>query len=325
MTPVLLVISGGALASVQDAGRRGYECYGVPRSGAMDTFALAAANMLVGNHAGAATIEITAAGAAFEALENVVVAVAGGDLGAQLDGGALPLWTSVLLASGALLHFTGRGGGGGARSYLAVAGGIDVPVLLGSRSTYLTGGWGGLSGRPLRAGDTLYAGPSGAVPESVAGRQWGRASRPAYVPQPVLRLVPGPHHELLGGLDRLFGEPLTVAGASNRIGYRLEGPTRPHSVALASFGVLPGALQIPPNGQPILLMADAQPTGGYPVAGIVAAADLPLAAQLLPGDTLSFRPVTVAEARAAWLEQHRALDAGPEDDPVRALLGWAGA
>jgi len=320
----LRVIAGGAPATVQDAGRRGYECFGVPRSGAMDPFALAAANLLVGNQAAAAAIEITAGGAAFEALDTLAVAVAGGELQPQLDGDDVPLWTALLLVPGARLLFAGRGTGPGGRCYLALAGGVDVPVLLGSRSTYLPGTWGGLHGRPLRAGDTLFAGAPSAEPHSLAGRQWG-AARPAYLLEPVLRFVPGPHSELLGGPAWLCAQRWTVGDAANRIGYRLDGPSRPHRVTLPSFGVLPGALQLPPDGRPILLMADAQPTGGYPVLGVVAAADLPLAAQLLPGDTLRFAQLSAAEAATALREQQHMLANGLEDDPVRRLLGWAGA
>ena len=323
MSRTLRVIAGGAPATVQDAGRRGYERFGVPRSGAMDPFALAAANMLVGNDEGAAAIEITAGGAAFEALGTIAVATTGGDLRPLLDDDEVALWTSLVMAPGTVLRFAGRAGGAGARAYLAVAGGVDVPVLLGSRATYLPGGWGGLFGRSLRVGDELNAGMSPIDPYSLAGRQWS-ASRPAYQIQPVLRLVPGPHDTLLGGLEWLTAAPFMVDQASNRIGYRLYGPSRPHRLTLPSFGVLPGALQLPPNGGPILLMADAQPTGGYPVLGVVASADLPLAAQLLPGDRVSFVIVSPAAAQAALAEQQHMLAGGLEDDPVRELLGWAG-
>lgn len=324
MSAALRVIAGGMPATVQDAGRRGYECLGVPRSGAMDRFALAAANTLVGNHPAAATIEVTAGGAAFEALRPLLVALAGGDLKPHVEGVPAEQWTALLLAPGAQLGFAGRGVAGGARAYLAVAGGVDVPLLLGSRSTYLPGAWGGLDGRPLRPGDRLNAGMSGAAPYTLAGRRWS-AQRPQYSSEPVLRLVPGPHSALLGGLDWLLDTPLTVDQASNRIGYRLAGAELVHNETLPSFGVLPGTLQLPPNGMPILLMADAQPTGGYPVLGVVAAADLPLAAQLLPGDSLRFALVSAPEARSALADQHNMLRHGLEDDPVRRLLDWAGA
>jgi allophanate hydrolase subunit 2 len=162
----------------------------------------------------------------------------------------------------------------------------------------------------------------------LAGQRWPEHARPAYRQQPELRLIPGPHTELFAdGAEALLAHPFQIARDSNRMGYRLDGAqlayTRP--VSLPSLGVFPGVVQVPPDGAPILLMADAQTTGGYPIAGVVIGADLPLAAQLLPGDRLSFTMTTVEEARDAWREQRGWAEMLLDEDEAEQLLAWAGA
>jgi biotin-dependent carboxylase-like uncharacterized protein len=329
VTAVLRVVAGGLLATVEDLGRPAARRYGVPGGGAMDAFALEAANRLAGNPPGAAALEITGSGAIFEALAPLLLAVAGADLGARLDGWPLAPWTTALARPGAQIEFQGRQGDWGARAYLTLAGGLAVPEILGSRGTCLAGGFGGFAGRPLRPDDMLEAGTARGDPVALAGRRWPAERRPAYRAEPVLRIVRGPHagRFAAGSLEALAGEPFRVSPTSNRMGYRLEGPllrtTAPPD--LPSLGVLPGAIQVPPDGGAILLMADAQTTGGYPIAGVVIRADLPLAAQLLPGDRLRFAIVEIEDAVAARRALRAWLDAGPQEDETHALLGWAGA
>lgn len=299
----LRVLSGGLLTTAQDQGRRGAQRWGVPGGGAMDQAALLAANLLLDNPPDAAALEITAGGAAFAVDQPTVLAVTGADLGVWLDDQRLPLWTAVFARSGATLRFTQRSGTWGARAYLAVAGGFDLPLVLHSRSTYLPGGFGGLAGRSLRMGDALPAGAWHGDFVRIAGRVWPQEARPGYTPEPILRVLPGPHSDLFdpSALEQLYVQRLRVGVSSNRIGYRLEGiQLRTKSGNLRSLGVVPGVIQVPPDGAPILLMADAQPTGGYPIAGVVIGPDLPLAAQLLPGDLARLRRTTQAEARTAW-------------------------
>jgi biotin-dependent carboxylase-like uncharacterized protein len=329
MTATLRVHSAGLLTTIQDLGRPGMQRYGVPISGAMDTFALAAANRLVGNSFDAAALEITSGGAIFELLAPTLLAVAGAHLRATLNDQPLPLWTAVLAPRGALLRFTARHGGWGARAYLALAGGIGAPVVLGSRSTYLPGSFGGMDGRPLRAGDQLGTGQSCADPQRLAGQRWPEHARPPYSATPTLRMIPGPHSDCFSAdaLDQPGVTPLRVSQTSNRMGYRLEGVTLRYTrpCSLPSLGVLPGAIQVPPDGTPILLMADAQTTGGYPIIGVVIGPDLPLAAQLLPGDALRCMPISIAaavHARATWQAQ---LATPLETDAAVAALAWAGA
>lgn len=316
---MLRVIAPGALCTVQDLGRAGFQRFGVPLGGAMDRMACAIANRLVGNPPTAACVEITAGGAVFEAVEPCVVAVTGADLVATLNGQPLPMWMSVYVAAGRRIAFEGRRNG--ARAYLALAGGVDAPVVLGSRSTYLPGGFGGLDGRALQMDDLLRPVPGRSPRDLVrlAGCAW-----PAPVDYaPLIRVLSCQH--LLdpppADVADLAAHPWRVGAASNRIGLRLEGPpvrlSQPRD--LVSFGVFPGVIQLPPDGLPILLMADAQPTGGYPVVAVVIQADLHRAAQALPGDELRFVWTTIAEATQAWRELQRLLALPVEEDDGTAL------
>lgn len=331
MSATLEVVRPGALATVQDDGRPGAARHGVPRGGAMDRFALLAANRLLDNPPGAAAIEVTAGGAAFAVLRVTLLAVTGADIGATLNGEPLAPWTATLARPGDLLALPARRGTWGARSYLALGGGVAVPPVLGSRATQLSGAFGGLDGRALRPGDVLSAESRGGDPLLVAGRAWPATARPPYGPVPELRVLPGPHseHFQTDALATLARAPLRISHASNRMGYRLEGAAVPHlaAVSLPSLGVIPGVIQVPPDGSPILLMADAQPTGGYPILGVVIMADLPLAAQLLPGDILRLAPVnraTALEARrqlAAWGAHHFSREETEHQLSVAGALG----
>lgn len=325
-SPCLRVLSGGVLTTVQDRGRHTLRRYGVPQSGALDPLALALANRLLDNPLDAAALEITAGGAAFEVLAPTLLAVTGGDLGALLDDDLLPLWTAVFARPGAQIRFMGRRQSWGARAYLAVAGGLDLPLVLGSRSTYLAGGFGGLAGRALQTGD-LLASLRAADALPLAGRSCPIDARPRYTAEPALRLLPGPHLDRFvpDALDLLLSRPFTINASANRMGYRLDGPPLRYAApcSLPSLGVLPGVIQVPPDGSPILLMADAQTTGGYPIIGVVIEPDLALAAQLLPGDRLCFRLTTRDAAIAARREVQQWCAAIPATNTD--LLGWAGA
>jgi biotin-dependent carboxylase-like uncharacterized protein len=325
---MLEIIAPGPLLTVQDLGRPTARRFGVPPGGAMDAFALIAANRLLGNPDHSAALEITAGGVDLAIMRAGRLALAGADLGASLDGRPLPLWTTLSVSPGQRLRLAGRRGAWGARAYLAVAGGLDLPVVLGSRATDLGGGFGGLAGRPLRPGDQLGALPASS-PAPPLGQRWPEGRRPGYAATPTLRLLPGPHLGCLrpGALEALAAAELRVAALANRMGYRLDGARLPHArpASLPSLGVIPGTLQVPPDGGPILLMADAQTTGGYPVAAVLISADLPLAAQLLPGDRLRFAITTLAEAAAARRELAARLAAGPEPDDGGLLMALAGA
>ncbi|MCS7060249.1 MAG: biotin-dependent carboxyltransferase family protein [Anaerolineae bacterium] len=331
MLPALEVIQPGPLTTVQDLGRPHAMAYGVPAGGAMDSFALQAANRLVGNSPDAAVLEITAGQASFVALSTLLAAITGADFQPRLDDRPAPMWSSFLLRAGAQLTFGVRRFNWGARAYLALRGGIDVPIVLGSRSTDLAGGFGGLAGRSVQPADLIGVFGAGACDRSLHCI-WREDMRPPYGTQPVLRMVRGPHLDFFepASRDSLVNDIWRVGVQSNRIGYRLEGPApiRAALTTIPSFGVVMGALQVPPDGRPILLMADAQTTGGYPIVGVVVRADLSLAAQLLPGDTVRFRFVTQEEAIAAWQRTRDWLARGlieQDDEPTEAALRWAGA
>jgi allophanate hydrolase subunit 2 len=212
----------------------------------------------------------------------------------------------------------------GARAYLAVPGGLDVPVVLGSRSTCLAAGFGGIDGRPLRQGDRLVA--SGIGAPTLAGRAWLEDRDAAGLDRPI-RLLPGPG---LGvgptALDALCKVTWTVGLASNRQGLRLTGDGTvmssllPDAGTQLSHGVVPGTIQLPPDGGAIVLLADAQPTGGYPVVGVVISADLPIMGQLAPGASVRFERVTPAEAVVAWTVRQAALAAGA--GRLHGVPGW---
>jgi len=304
---MLEVLEPGAFTTIQDRGRPGWGHLGVPEGGAADPWSLAIANRLAGNPEGAAALEVTLAGPRLRALEPIVVALAGADLGARIPPGR-----SFVLAAGEELAIPEPAARGrGARAYLAVAGGLDVPEILGSRSTCLAGGFGGLDGRPLRQGDRLRARRTGAPPSPTAA--WPADPIAPRVTDTdgttVLRTLRGTHgtgstHGT--SASRVESQRWTVTPASDRMGLRLEPSVDAPPTHLTSHGVVRGAVQLPPDGRPIILMADHQPTGGYPVVAVVIAADLPALGQLAPGDAVRFEPVDLETARRALAGQRAA-------------------
>ena len=300
----LTVIAPGLLTTVQDAGRWGWQSSGVPVGGALDRAALAEANESVGNDSEAAVLEATLPGLELRAEHACVVAIAGGDLGATIDGRAVPMATAVEVRAGSTVSLATRRSG--ARAYLAFTGGIDVAAVLGSRSTELGAGFGGFNGRPLRAGDRLATGGRlGSTPAPQHGRHGVVARGPEPGGSVRLRVLPGPHDDWLGGdaIDALVRTRFTVTPQSNRMGYRLHGSGGPLRYLdrgeMISDATVTGGIQVPPDGQPILLMADRQVTGGYPMLATVITADLPLAAQLAPGDWVEFETCSRAAAVSA--------------------------
>ena len=281
---MLTVLASGPLTTVQDRGRTGWAAIGVTASGAVDRPAAALANRLVGNDPSAAVLEVTAGGLRVRAERTVLVAVTGAPAPLAVDGRAGSFNAPLTLRPGAELSL-GRPPVG-LRSYLAVRGGIDVPQVLGSRSTDTLSG---LGPAPLRAGDVLPVGALAAEEPIVDVA----AVRPPSV-GPVIRVLPGPRRDWLepAAWTALISAEWTVSADSDRVGLRLTGPRLSRAVhdELPSEGLVPGALQVPPDGAPVLFLADHPVTGGYPVLAVVATADLPAAAQLRPGDVVRFRP-----------------------------------
>lgn len=290
------VLSPGLFTTIQDLGRPQGRQYGLPPGGALDAYANRAANELVANPPHAATLEITLQGPKLHFKSKALIAITGAEMEFQVDRRPMPGWTCLFIRAGQILEFKGRKSG--ARAYLAVHGGFEAPLLLGSRATYTRarlGGYKGL-GRPLKAGDILQNDESGSVFSPLkAGRTWQEDLRPAYASEVRVRVVPGPFEDyfLPSTFEILHSTLYRVGNASDRMGMRLLAPDRPlhfnsTDFELAPFGAVPGAIQVPPDGQPIILLAEHQVTGGYPVIGTVLTADLPLLAQLLPGNSVEF-------------------------------------
>ncbi len=292
----------GPLSTVQDLGRRGFGRYGVPPSGALDGFALRVANRLVGNPEGEAGLELTLPGFRARLLADLAVAVTGADLKAHCDGEPLPPWQCRVLRRGQVLAL--RGYGSGCRAYVALGGGIDVPPVMGSKATNLGTGFGGFEGRALGKGDILkVTSPQAHLP--CHGRTLPAEAIPVYTRSIRLKVIPGPQDRDFAAAvrRRFYRETYRVRPASDRAGIRLSGPllecqaSLPESII--SEGVVPGAVQVPGDGQPIIILNETV-TGGYRKIATVIAADLFRLAQLKPGDQVRFCPVSLEAARAAW-------------------------
>lgn len=306
--PCIETITPGLLTTVQDLGRFGCQRFGVPVSGAMDAFSLRAGNSLVGNQADAASLEITVAGPTLRFLCDALVAITGADLCPVLrtpdrEPWATPLWTAIFVRGGSILEFGECKAG--CRAYVAVAGGIAVPRVMGSASTYLAGGLGGLDGRAIQIGDVLAVGATRAHLPSLAGRSLAPEHRPPYRDDPAVRVILGPQDDYFAAeqIERLLGEEYAVSATSDRMGLRLQGPALEHKRAheVISCGIALGAIQVPPNAQPIILMADRQTVGGYPVIATVIRGDIPLLAQCVPGHSrVRFEAVSVRDAQAVY-------------------------
>lgn len=328
----LLIVKPGLLASVQDLGRYGHRQLGVCPGGALDTLALALANRLVGNADSAAGLELTLGGCEIRFEQNDTrIALTGEAFGATLDGEPVaPCW-SVPVKAGQTLRLGGAATGvrPGLRSWLAVAGGIDVTPMLGSRSTDLKAGFGGLEGRALRKGDRLPVGSS-RLDEARRGRKPFGVRAPDSGDAPgeptTLRVLPGPEHEqfLQAAHKLLVSETWRITPQSNRMGSRLAGPElkrRKGSTDMLSAGVVPGTVQVPPSGQPIILMGDAQTTGGYPRIAVVIRADLWKLAQAPLGGLLRLVEVDELAALEAWNARQRYLAQVAQG---LALINWPG-
>lgn len=302
------VIDGGMLTTVQDLGRFGYQRYGVPTSGALDVFALRAANRLVGNPDSAAGLEMTVIGPRLAFLTPATIALTGADLGARIGDRPVPRWESVVAKTGDVLWFAGPQDG--VRAYLAIAGAVDVPVVLGSRSTYARSRLGGVDGRPVRAGDILHV--HGEHPVLPGGSlHLPAAHRPDYGHAVVLRVVLGPQDDRFTakGIETFLTSTYTVASQSDRMGYRLTGPAIEHvrGPDIVSDGTPLGAVQVAGDGVPIVLLADRGTAGGYTKIATVIGPDVSRLAQAAPGDTVTFARIGLDAAYEAVRDEEGRL------------------
>ncbi|MFN7984532.1 MAG: biotin-dependent carboxyltransferase family protein [Vicinamibacterales bacterium] len=313
---MLDILMPGLQTTVQDLGRWGYQASGVSVSGAMDPFAHRLANALVGNARHLATLEITLVGPTVAFSDARAFAVVGGDFDLWLDDQHVRMRTRLHAPAGSVLRFGERRHG--ARAYLAVEGGVDTPLTLGSRATHVTSALGGWQGRALKRGDQL---PLGRVPRHTDGvhhpslATFGDISGTEGVH--VVRCLPGPHVDRFSAdaLAALTSDSYVIEAASDRMGYRLHGPALTHTESadiISDVTPVEFAAVCPGSQQPVLLMADRQTTGGYPQIATVITADLGVAAQAAPGDRLQFVCCTRAEAvdalhvRDAWLRDAEA-------------------
>ena len=289
MFPLFKVLKPGLLTTVQDPGRLGNRHFGVPVSGGVDGWALKAANVLVGNNPACACLETTLSGPTIQFLCDCAAAITGADMQPELSGTPVPLWESFYCRSGEILRFGYKKTG--CRSYIAFSGGIEVPVVLGSRSTFLTAGFGGFQGRRLEAEDILNTSVVDTGRDNI-GLRYPEYVRPVYSPEIKVRTLMGIDRDCFSQKDyaRFHSETFTVTNRLNRTGCSLAGPMiSTESPAVAeSFPVAPGSIQITPAGNPIVLLHDAQSTGGYPQIAVVITADLGQLGQAVPGDKIIF-------------------------------------
>lgn len=301
------IIKPGPLTSVQDQGRYGFQDRGVPVSGAMDQAAYRLGNLLVGNRGNQASLEITLGGFSAEFLSETWFCVTAAEREARLNNRPIAAWTCHQAVPGDILSL--EYGRTGVRWYLALAGGVEVPPVMGSRSTYLRGGFGGLEGRLLKKGDLLYSG----LPNSPGIFSPLPAELiPGYSHEPLLRVVLGPQEDEITaeGLSTFLKAAYTVTQRSDRMGCLLEGPPIRHKrgADILSDATAFGSIQVPGSGQPIILMADRQTIGGYVKIATVASVDLPLIAQSLPGSQVRFQAISLKEAQALVIEREKRLN-----------------
>jgi antagonist of KipI len=305
---MILVEAPGLFTTVQDLGRHGYGPLGVSASGAADPVALQLANLLVGNPKSAAALEMTLVGGTFVFPDGGAIAITGSDFAPTVDGVPLPIWTECCIRPGQRLKIASTRSG--ARCYLAVHGGIQVPPILGSASTHILTHLGGMDGRQLRKGDVLKI---NAVPDTAHKRPRAIASEIAHIwRRPVrFRTTIAPQTDAFSFAARatFYKSQYKVSQHSNRMGLRLEGPVveAPYSGQMITEGASLGSVQIPAGGQPIILFVEQQTTGGYPKIANIISADLASVGQLCPNDVIQFELVSTAHAQALIREQEQLI------------------
>lgn len=303
---IIEVIKPGLSTSVQDLGREGYQQFGMVVAGAVDLFALQIGNILVGNKREAAGLEVVLMGPKLRFLKDTVIAICGANLSPTIDGNPIPLWKSYIIYEGQTLSF------GkpiiGAYAYIAVSGGITTPEVMGSRATYQKAAIGGLNGQFLSKGDVL---PTGEPNLANSGRQLQPNLVPDYNKPRKIRVILGPDQAAFTkeGMHTFLTETYQITTQTDRMGTRLKGPKIIHTEAadIISDAIFPGTVQVPANGQPIILLADRQPTGGYTRIATVISEDIPRVAQSQPGTELTFEVVTLELAQKLYQRRERLL------------------
>jgi len=309
---VIRILDAGPQTTVQDLGRTGQMRYGIPPSGPVDRFAFVLANRLVGNADTAAVLECTLMGPRFEVTAAGSIAVTGADMPVSVNGRDAAGWATLTVKPGDVVKLGSARTG--VRSYIGFAGGLDVPLVLGSRSTYLRGRVGGLQGRALKKGDELGVFQSG----SVRPRRVAQGAIPDYTGEPTIRAVLGPQADRFTpeGLGALFGGRYEVLPQSDRMGSRLRGPRIDHARGhdIISDGIALGSIQVPGDGQPIVLLVDRQSTGGYTKVATICSSDIWRVCQARPGQSLRFQSIGVEEAHRLLRQADAALEAAVREE-----------
>jgi len=304
---VFQVLKPGFFTTVQDLGRYGYLRYGVPISGAMDTFSLVAANLLVANNPDDACLEITLIGPELQALTKTQIAITGGAASPKINGQHVPMWQTLEVQEGAVVSF-GKVESG-CRAYLSIRGGVDTPPVLGSRSTYVRGGFGGINGRQLKTEDII-----GGFDVSLlkVGYSMPEELVPQFTGQFKARVMLGPQADMFTerGITTFLSSQYKVTLEADRMGYRLEGPIIEHKAKadIISDALLPGAVQIPKNGKPIMIMRDAQTAGGYPKIAVIITPDVSTLGQAKTNDIIEFSKITIQQAHEKISEYYKFLN-----------------
>lgn len=307
---MITVLKPGLCTTIQDLGRYGYQKYGVVVGGAMDSYSHRIANMLVGMEENAPTLEITLVGPVLQFHQDALVAICGGDLSPSINNHFMPMWRPFFVKKDSILRFGHCKKG--CRAYLAIAGGIDVPMVMESKSTYIRGKIGGLHGEALKANDVIPTGPLNETSDKMmkklneAPPKWHVPSKPI---SPILRVTKGRHFHLfsLESQTNLYETNFEITKNSDRMGYRLNGTglSLMKREEMISEAVDFGTVQITSDGNPVVLLADRQTTGGYPKIAQVISVDLPHVAQMKPGDRICFREVTLEEAQNIFREEEQ--------------------
>lgn len=298
----------GFLTTVQDGGRFGYGQFGVTPSGPMDVESFQIANLLAGNALGESALEATILGPTFHVTEDTVIAIAGADMSPLLNGVSIPMHRAIAVPAGSTVKL--QTAKNGSRTYIACSGGFDVPLVMGSRATSMQNYIGGFQGRKLEKGDELSLRPVSGALQNIAGRAVSHQIRRKH--ENVIRVLLGPQEEYFtaSGLAAFLGTPYTISKDFDRMGCRLEGKAIQHKTDgnIISDGIVNGAIQVPTTGQPIIMLAERQATGGYTKIATVISVDLPVIGQCLPGDILRFQTVSLEEAHRLLRERQSRMN-----------------
>jgi len=300
----IVIINPGLYTTVQDRGRWGYQEYGMPVTGAMDDYSLRLANILVGNDEYDAVLETTLNGPEISLNTDVVAAITGANMVPRVNGYTVPMWRSLKLSKGDVLSF--EMAREGTRGYIAFAGGLDIPAVMGSRSTYVRGAIGGYEGRKLKSNDEIDLRDKNLPIEQLAGRIVPPQYIPQYEDSCIIRVIPGPQDDYFTeeSIEKFFSSEYEITKEADRMGYRLTGPQLTHKAGadIISDGINLGSVQVPGHGMPIIMMSDRQTTGGYTKIATVISSDIPVMAQLKPGNKVRFEKIDIQEAHKVLKE-----------------------